>query len=274
MGRFAACATLFLMFVVAPGVLRAQEFPHIDELRLSLERGEYEAVSERAESLLDSIESRRGSESLESAQIVDLLLQSRWRSGKSLGPEERALAERALRIWEGADRPSVELVIALSNLGIALRDAGELVESIETFTRALSIREESLGREHPDVGKNLNQLGWTYSLAAEFDLARECYKRGLQIRERRFGPDHAEVAASLNNLAILEKTIGDYSAARQLYSRALTIHESVYGRDHARVATTLSNLANLLCTQGGFAEAQALYERISRIKQVFARRVK
>jgi len=267
MGRLAASATLFLMLAVPTEGLRTQEIRRIDELRLSLERGDYETVGEGAESLLRSIENRDGSESLELAQVIDLLLQSRWRSGGSLGTEERALAERALRIWESAGREQAELVVALDNLGVALRDAGELEKSIRAFERSLSIREETIGREHADVAKNLNQLGWTYSLAAEFALARDCYERGLQIREDRFGADHAEVAASLNNLAILEKTVGDYTAARRLYERALTIHESVYGQDHARVATTLSNLANLLRAQGELAEAQSLYERSLRIRE-------
>jgi tetratricopeptide (TPR) repeat protein len=73
--------------------------------------------------------------------------------------EARPLAERALTITEtayGSDHPDV--AIRLSNLGIILRDLGQLAEARPLAERALAITETAYGPDHPAVAARRTNL--------------------------------------------------------------------------------------------------------------------
>ena len=65
----------------------------------------------------------------------------------------RAAFERARALWQevyGEEHPQV--ATALNNLGLVLRDLGELAEARAAFERALAILENSqLPPDHPNI---------------------------------------------------------------------------------------------------------------------------
>jgi tetratricopeptide (TPR) repeat protein len=127
--------------------------------------------------------------------------------------------------------------------------------------RALAIREQVLGPEHPDTALSLNNLAGLLRAQGDYAAARPLSERALAIWEQVLGPDHPHTATSLNNLAGLLRAQGDYAAARPLSERALAIWEQVLGPDHPLTATSLNNLALLLRAQGDYAAARPLFER-------------
>ncbi len=60
-----------------------------------------------------------------------------------------------------------------------------------------------LGKEHPDVATNLNNLAALYDLQGNYAKAEGLYLRSLAIREKVLGTEHPNVASSLNGLAAL-----------------------------------------------------------------------
>jgi tetratricopeptide (TPR) repeat protein len=50
--------------------------------------------------------------------------------------------------------------------------------------RALAIREQALGANHPDVAHTLNNLAVVYESQGKYSEAEELYKRALAIREQ------------------------------------------------------------------------------------------
>ena len=56
--------------------------------------------------------------------------------------------------------------------------------------RALAIREEVLGPEHPDTATSLNNLAGLYYAQGKYSLAEPLLKRALAIREKQLGPEH------------------------------------------------------------------------------------
>ncbi|BCL79619.1 tetratricopeptide repeat protein [Ktedonobacteria bacterium brp13] len=130
---------------------------------------------------------------------------------------------------------------------------------------ALSIREKSLGSEHPDVALPINNLANLYAEQGKYAEAEQLYQRALRIWEQSLGPVHPDVAYPLSGLASLYYQQGKYAEAEPLYQRAVRIREQSLGPVHPAVASPLNGLAILYAEQGKYAEAEPLYQRAVRI---------
>jgi len=127
---------------------------------------------------------------------------------------------------------------------------GQYDKAEPLYLRSLAIREEKLGKDHPDVAISLNNLAGLYKSQGQHAKAEPLYLGGLAIWEAKLGKEHPSVATSLNNLAELYRTMGKYAQAEPLFRRSLAIKEAKLGKDHPDIATTLNNLA-LLAEAGG-----------------------
>jgi tetratricopeptide (TPR) repeat protein len=127
--------------------------------------------------------------------------------------------------------------------------------------RALKIREQILGPDHPEIAASLNNLGRLLHELGDLAGARPYLERALAIRQQVLGPDHPDTAASLNNLGYLLHDQGDLVGARPYLERALAIRQQVLGPDHPDTAASLNNFGRLLHHQGDLAGARRNYER-------------
>jgi tetratricopeptide (TPR) repeat protein len=150
-----------------------------------------------------------------------------------------------------------------------LRDRGRYAEAEPLFLRALRIREQQLGPEHPDVADSLSYLANLYRQQGKYAEAEPLILRALRIREQQLGPEHPDVAYSLNLLANLyRQQQGKYAEAEPLILHALRIREQQLGPEHPDVAYTLNDLANLYRQQQGkYAEAEPLFLRALHIRE-------
>jgi CHAT domain-containing protein len=142
-----------------------------------------------------------------------------------------------------------------------LREAGKYDEALQSYERALKIRERVLEPDHPDVAAPINGLAIIYYYEGEYAKAESLHQRALAIREKALGPEHPDVATSLNGLANLYSYKGDYAKAEPLHRRALAIREKELGPEHPNVAESLHSLASLCRDTGDYARAEPLYKR-------------
>jgi tetratricopeptide (TPR) repeat protein len=110
---------------------------------------------------------------------------------------------------------------------IDLYDAGQYAEATPLAQRALSIQEKSLGPDHIDLTRLLENLAVLYSAQDRYADAEALVKRSLGIREAALGPEHPSLAPSLNNLALIYYNQNRYSEAEALHKRALLITEKL-----------------------------------------------
>jgi kinesin light chain len=112
--------------------------------------------------------------------------------------------------------------------------------------RALEIREKCFGKDHPDVGKQLNNLALLCLNQGKYDKVEEYYKRAIDIYTKHYGVNDPNVAKTKNNLASAYLREGKYKLAAQLYQEVLSNEQSqnlsVSMRDGSTVMTTLKNL--------------------------------
>jgi tetratricopeptide (TPR) repeat protein len=138
---------------------------------------------------------------------------------------------------------------------------GRYQEAEPHYLRALAMREQHRGPEHPEVAQILNSLAVLYRHQGRYQEAEPHYLRALSISEQHRGPEHPEVARSLNSLAGLYWQQGKYAQAEPLLQRALSMREQHWGPEHPEVARSLNNLGMLYREQGRDAEAKPLLQR-------------
>jgi len=173
-----------------------------------------------------------------------------------------ALQPHLRRVTDAALVRADERAAGLCNtLGYHLQAIGDYAAARSYFERALAIRKQVLGPEHPATARSLNNLGMLLQAHGDYAAARPYLEHALAIREQVLGPEHPDTAGSLNNLGALLDDQGDYVAARPYYERSLAICEQVLGAEHPATARSLNNLGALLSVQGEYVAARLYFER-------------
>ena len=193
-------------------------------------------------------------------------------SGPSTWPRARRLEGIALGLVggdaalpKGAEERASDLLDGLASFRHHALAA--YAQARPLHERALAMRENVLGPEHPDTATSLNNLAYLLKDQGDLAGARPPYERALAIKEKVLGPEHADTAIGLNNLGVLLQTQGDLAGARPLFERALAIREKVLGPEDPGTATGLNNLARLLQEQGDFIGARPLFERALAVRE-------
>jgi tetratricopeptide (TPR) repeat protein len=163
--------------------------------------------------------------------------------------------------WPATADDTLAEAKALSQQASDLVRQGRYGEAEPIYKRALALREQALGPDHPDVADSLNSLGLFYQTTHREPEAEPLFKRSLAIREKALAPDSPYIAMSLNNLALVYQAQARYGEADPLFKQAVQILEKARGPDHPDVAIGLTNLAGLYAEQGRYTEAEPLYQR-------------
>ena len=177
----------------------------------------------------------------------------------------RTLAERGLAIRERNTKAPGDIAFSLNTLAIILNAQGHRSEAAAAYERALTLREQASGPDHPFTANILYDFGVLLRDTGDRPRARTYLQRAVTIRES--GPNQRALAASLMALAALESAEGHLRAARPILERAVGIRESVFGADHTATADTISQLADVVRDMGDFTASRALYERALGIRE-------
>jgi tetratricopeptide (TPR) repeat protein len=89
--------------------------------------------------------------------------------------------------------------------------------------QSLSIREKSLGAEHPEVATSLNSLAVLYYLQGRYAQAEPLFRRAIAIQEKGPGAEHPRVAQTLMNYAALLRKTKRKAEATNLLTQANAI---------------------------------------------------
>ena len=240
----------------------------LDTLRQLLRAGHYAEAESAARTLLVKVEAADAPDSLATADVLDLLVQSMRQAGKAGDPEARGFAERSLRIREmalGHNDPAY--AASLESLALLDYYNQNYAAALPPLERSLKIQETASGPNDLAVATTLLYLGAVRSDMGEFSVAKPLIERALTVREAALGPDHEDVAACLNALAVLLYLTGDYTEALPIYERVLRIWRSALGPDNPKVATCLHNLGALELEMADFDSAQRHLEEALRIRE-------
>lgn len=182
------------------------------------------------------------------------------------GPAQ-TLLEATLAIEEVA-RPKNDRSIAkiLHNLGMLLKMKGELDLALNVLARALTLREQEFGPDHPEVATTLTIVGNVYHDMREFDIALTHHRRALEIQEREFGRYDRRITPALANLGTVLQSKGELDPGGEALDEALTCQRRVLqikkkelSHDDAEISATLSNLGVIFNLKDRPSRAKCLW---------------
>ena len=176
---------------------------------------------------------------------------------------ERCLphVQECAQLIEQEQLTSAAVIRLLHQTGFYLYEHARYAEAEAFYLHSLSITEQELGPDHPDVGITLTNLAILYTVQGKYAEAEPLYQRALRIWEQALGLDHPQLAYPLNGLANLYREQGKVGEAELLYQRALQISEQALGPDHSLTRTVVRNYALLLRKMGREDEASELEVR-------------
>jgi tetratricopeptide (TPR) repeat protein len=99
---------------------------------------------------------------------------------------ERAIAIE-LKHFE-ADHPT--LATSYCNLGMILKDLGDLSGAKAQMERAIAIEEKHFDPDHPALGVRYGNMGWILKDMGELGEARRLIEKAGSIFAKHFGPEH------------------------------------------------------------------------------------
>jgi tetratricopeptide (TPR) repeat protein len=111
---------------------------------------------------------------------------------------------------------SPEAALLLNQAGYYLKERGRYREAEPLYQRALAIREQQLGAQHPDTATSLNNLAALYHAQGKDELAEPLLRRALAIVEQTLGVDHPTTQTVRENYVILLRAMGSEEEARRM----------------------------------------------------------
>ncbi|WP_106089909.1 protein kinase domain-containing protein [Enhygromyxa salina] len=146
--------------------------------------------------------------------------------------EARAEAQRGLALLDDAElaAPMRRMALLLDRGGAEYR-AGDLAEAEASFTAALEIATQTVGRDNANATGALNNLAVTYSAEGEYERARALLRESVETRERALGGGNTSVGVGLSNLADIELELGHGPEALAAIERGYEILLASLGPD-------------------------------------------
>lgn len=148
----------------------------------------------------------------------------------------------------------------------ALRKEGKYKAAFPLALRALTLREQALGKEHESLVFILHCLGKIYSEEKKKTEADTYFARALLIADRQLEHATPDLYDFLEDYAERREQAGAASDAERYYRRALAVKEKLVGLDHPDLTRPLGNLAVFYLQESnraGIAPEKAIpyYER-------------
>ncbi|MER7820756.1 tetratricopeptide repeat protein [Streptomyces sp. NPDC096153] len=152
--------------------------------------------------------------------------------------------ERALGRLSGNGGP--ELATLHHNIAGLAHARGDYAAAEEPARKAVAIRTEALGPEHPDVAADYAALAPILLEIGEAEEAESLLRKALRIFDNAYGADHYEVGIAAGNLAAVIHQAGRREEAMAHYERSLAVLERALGPEHPELAPVLNNYAQLI----------------------------
>ena len=165
------------------------------------------------------------------------------------------------------DQPVVQARL-FQTLAKSMWSLGLQREAIEPQTRAVDLRTEHLGREHP---LTLRSLRWIADFLYEIRMYEEALvyeEELLEIRRRTLGDEHVKTLAEMNHLANTYYSLDMYDKAEQFKLEVFEILRRIRGEDHSETIIAMKQLGDLYRAMNQLDKAYPYYRDALALRQM------
>lgn len=200
----------------------------------------------------------------EQPEVRARLLEAIGRAYRRQGLPDSAVRylEDAVRIRDQVGLPhDAQTGQVLSELAVALRNAGRFEESDRAFRQAMQISQEGKGEKSRIQARLLVDLGRLELLRSNLDSAENYLTLGLTMTREIEGPRHPEVASILTDISNVRSWRDDLEGAERAAREAVNIYRESVPDLHPDRVMADARLAEVLFLKGQISDASTLYER-------------
>ncbi|MBQ7694404.1 MAG: tetratricopeptide repeat protein [Lentisphaeria bacterium] len=156
---------------------------------------------------------------------------------------------------------------ACLSYGEFLYDSACYDKALKYLEKALEIRRQVLGENHPDTATCYNNIGSAWWSKGDCDKALEYYGKALKILRQVLGEKHPDTATCYNNIGSAWHGKGDYDKALIYYGKALEIRRQVLGEKHPNTAGSYNNIGAAWRGKGDCDKALKYLEKALEIRR-------
>jgi tetratricopeptide (TPR) repeat protein len=139
-------------------------------------------------------------------------------------------------------------------------------DAVSSLNLAVGLRTRLAGPLDGSLVPDLDKLGHTYIVLAQYDNAEFIFRQALVIRENFYGRVDPDLIATVDGLAYACFGQKKYDEAEALYQRLLSLWEISVGKDHPMYAIALEKVAVFYAEQKKFDEAKEMADRAAAIR--------
>jgi tetratricopeptide (TPR) repeat protein len=158
-------------------------------------------------------------------------------------------------------------VVELDKEAKKFEKAAKYERAVEIRKQILTILNNQVRAEHPEIATSLNNLAHLYLTQGKIKEAVPLFQRALKLNEKIRGSEQLEVAINLNNLAQCYSSLSQYSKAIEFYKRSLKIFEKRHGDKNLDVIITLTNMGHTYYQLADYHAAEKVFKRALNIAE-------
>ncbi len=129
-----------------------------------------------------------------------------------------------------------------NDLGAIEGKLGDISSSMGSHLKALEIRQQALGEDHPDTVLSQQNITSNYLNAGNYTKALEIASRTLDQCKRTLGENHPSTVRSLEQVGNAYCNLGDYNRSLDYHVQGLKIRERMLDRHHPETARSLDHV--------------------------------
>jgi TonB family protein len=165
--------------------------------------------------------------------------------------------------------PALEEAQKISAEAVKLFQQKKYDEALPLAQKAISIRENELGKNHISVAQAWRNLAYIQLQREKRKEAEKAFGNAFEIYEKNqtLSPaDEKMFAEMLEAVAVYEAMNGDITGAEKKFLRAVELREKLNGKDSPDTANSLLKLAQIYQVGGNYEKAAPLLLRALDIK--------
>ncbi|CAF1510776.1 unnamed protein product [Adineta steineri] len=152
-------------------------------------------------------------------------------------------------------------------LGWIKYNQGEYQEALIFHEKALTIQQQLLPPNHPDLGDSYNKIGIVYYSMGDYPKALLSHEEALAIRQKSLPSTHPDLGGSYNNIGLVHYNMYDFLKALPYYEKALAIRQQALPFNHPGLSATYNNIGLVHYNMGDYPKALSYYEKALAIRQ-------
>jgi serine/threonine protein kinase len=197
-------------------------------------------------------------------QVISVPEFSETSAGNQPLTVREALDRAAAKIGDRfQDQPLVEAAIRMT-IGIAyirLYRSGNGLAVLH-LERALKLRRDHLGSDHPDTLASIGRLAQAYQCEDRHREAIALLERRLESGKATLGPDHPDTLEFTQGLALAYRQAGQWDLSVPLLEQVLDKRRTICGPTHPDTLETMHWLAMTYTDMGRFKDSMALHAKV------------